>query len=232
MKLGIFTDPHYSSKELSCEKRFNNQSLRKIEEAMDAFSAANCDLVLCLGDVIDTEATHEKEIANLRAVAGILDRYSMECFCLMGNHDGFRFDREEFYAVLGEHHRPRDLETDGVSLLFVDACYHRDGTHYAPGRSDWKDVCYPHTAELQERLRAAEGKVYLFFHQNLDPRVEERHILANAAEIRAMLEGCGKVNAVYQGHYHPGKQSEQNGISYITFPAMCEMEEGWFIFDI
>ncbi len=232
MKIGLFSDSHYSSKELSCKKRYNNQSLRKIKEAMEAFSAAKCDLVLCLGDVIDSEPEHETEISNLRAVAEILDQYGIDTFCLMGNHDGFRFDQDEFYGILGESRRPRDLSSGGISLIFVDACYHCDGEHYHPGRSDWKDVCYPHVTELKDRLQRAEGEICLFLHQNLDPAVEERHILHNAAEIRQILEESGKVKAVYQGHYHPGHAAEHNGISYVTLPAMCENEGCWFILDI
>lgn len=232
MKLGIFTDPHYSSQPITCKKRCNSQSLRKIGEAVEIFRAAACDRILCLGDLIDTEAEHEREIENLRAVSEVLGRARIPTFCLMGNHDAFRFTPDEFYGILGEEYRPRDLQEDGISLLFLDACYHRDGTHYGPGRTDWRDVYYPHTDELRERLGKAEGKVLLFLHQNLDPSVNDDHRLATAAEIRAMLEELGRVRTVYQGHYHPGQTTRHNGIDYVTLPALCEGERVLLITEV
>ena len=35
MRIGIFTDPHYSSKEVSCGVRYNSLSLKKIGYAGD-----------------------------------------------------------------------------------------------------------------------------------------------------------------------------------------------------
>lgn len=232
MKLGIFTDPHYSSRQITCKKRYNSQSLRKIAEALEAFRSAECDCILCLGDLIDTETEHEREIENLRAVSDLLGRTQIPTFCLMGNHDAFRFTPDEFYGILGENHRPRDLHTDRLTLLFLDACYHRDGTHYGPGRTDWRDVFYPHTDELRQRLDRATGEVFLFLHQNLDPNVNDDHRLANAAEIRAMLEELGRVRTVYQGHYHPGRTTRHNGIDYVTLPALCEGERVLLITEV
>lgn len=69
MKVGLFSDPHYSTAPVTCEKRYNNQSLLKIQTALNHFQAENCDLVICLGDLIDTEENHVQEIINLQKVA-------------------------------------------------------------------------------------------------------------------------------------------------------------------
>jgi hypothetical protein len=70
MKLGIFTDSHYSSHTITGlnKRRRNSQSLKKIKEAYDFFAAENCDLVICLGDLIDKEDSHQKEIDNLKEI--------------------------------------------------------------------------------------------------------------------------------------------------------------------
>lgn len=59
MKLGIFTDSHYSSHEITCEKRYNSRSLEKIKEAYALFEKEKCDLAICLGDLTDKEDTLE-----------------------------------------------------------------------------------------------------------------------------------------------------------------------------
>ena len=67
MKIGLFSDSHYSSAPLTCQRRFNNQSLRKIKEAMA--SCKKCDMVITLGDLTDVEPHQEKEESNLRQIA-------------------------------------------------------------------------------------------------------------------------------------------------------------------
>lgn len=224
MRIGVFTDPHYSSAQITCEKRYNSLSLRKIREALEYFAAQECELILCLGDLTDTESTREQEAENLRQIACVMDSVPVQILCLMGNHDAQSFTEAEFYSLLGEHRRPRPVSSGNVHLLFIDACYSRDGKRYRPGEVDWTDTFFPHAAALSETLLRLDGSIYLFMHQNIDPGIREDHLLANAAEIRTVLESSGHVKAVFQGHYHPGFQSEVNGIRYITLPAMCENE--------
>lgn len=229
MKLGLIADPHYSSAGLTCGKRYNSASLVKLEKAMRHFEENACDLVVILGDLTDTEASHELEAENVRKVSALLDRFSVPTLCLMGNHDAFVFTEDEFYQLLGEARRPRLIETEPVSLLFLDACYSKSGAHYTPGNVDWTDTFYPHTAQLEDTLSRLTGSVCVFMHQNIDPDIREDHRLYNAARIREILEKSGKVRAVYQGHYHPGHGSVHRGIEYVTLPAMCENEEAWRI---
>ncbi|MBQ8577001.1 MAG: metallophosphoesterase [Clostridia bacterium] len=239
MKLGIFTDSHYSTAEITCGRRYNSRSAAKIGEAYRAFGAAGCELVLCLGDLIDTETAHETERENLSLCADIIRAGGIPTLCMMGNHDAFAFTREEFYAVLGEEMRPPFHLTanDGMShLFFADACYFSSGKPYAPGDSDWTDTFFPGTDALKTALETVDGSgsAYLFLHQDLDPDISPDHCLSNAAEVREILEQSGVVRAVFAGHYHPGHDSIHAGIQYRTFPAMCErdgreMERYWIV---
>jgi len=225
MKLGIFTDPHYSTQEITCGKRFNSQSLRKIRQAYTAFEAARCDLVICLGDLIDKEPTHQQELQNLRDVAAVIQASPIRTFCLMGNHDAFTFTPAEFYGILGC--RPQDLVLGNAHLKFLDACFFENGAQYAPGDSNWENTWLP-----PEQLQGISDANYIFIHQNIDPTIREDHRIANDRQVRAALEKSGNLKAVYQGHYHPGTKSEHNGIRYITLPAMCERENAFWITEV
>ena len=121
MKIGIFTDSHYSSQEITCGNRYNSKSLEKIKLAYDVFEIENCELVICLGDLIDREASHEKEITNLKKVARIINESSIKTICLMGNHDAFAFTEAEFYEIL-EDCKPENIIAEDKTLLFLDAC--------------------------------------------------------------------------------------------------------------
>ena len=221
MKIGLFSDPHYSSQELTGGNRRNNLSLGKMRAALERFTAAGCDRIICLGDLTDTETTKEQEIANMRQIAALFSEFAMPITVIMGNHDAYVFTAEEFYDLLGGC-EPTPVREGGVHLLFLDANYTAAGVRYAPHAFAWDDVGLPDPDRLRAQLDALEGDVYLFMHQNIDPAIEAQdHRLANADEVCAIIEASGKVRAVYQGHYHWGHRSCRNGVAYITLPAMA-----------
>lgn len=227
MKIGIFTDAHYSSRLLTGGGRQNSRSLEKIKQAYAFFEKEGCDLVICLGDLTDADDTHEKEVENLRRIAAVIHGSPLATVCVRGNHDAFTFTEEEFYTLLGGC-RPEPIEAEGKTLLFTDACCFKSGRRYLPGDTDWTDCFCPDTEELQAQLAAAAGDVYLFLHQNLDPDIRGDHRPGNADAVNAMLRENGRVKAVFQGHYHLGNKSEHDGIRYVTFFAMCENENAFF----
>ena len=232
MKLGIFTDPHYSSAELTCGRRYNSRSLAKIEAALARFAAEKCDLVVCLGDLIDREPTHEAEAANLAALARVFDTAGLPAAVVRGNHDAFSLSKEDFYRILGSSRYPADRVFEDKTLIFLDACHFASGRSYAPGDTDWTDTFLPDTDGLRARLSAVPGEAIVLMHQNIDPNIRADHSLKNAAEVREILEQSGKVRLVLQGHYHPGTENTHNGILYRAFPAMCERDDAVFILEV
>ena len=231
MKLGIFSDSHYSSQAVTCGNRYNSQSLRKIKEAYNHFQKENCDLIVCLGDLIDHEDKKEKVIENLKAVAEIIRNVPIPSVCLMGNHDAFALEVETFYQILGTS-QPEEMVKDGCRLLFLDACYLKSGRHYQPGDDDWKDTYYPFEEQLREKLRDAKEKCYVFLHQNIDPAIPESQRLWNDETVFNCINESGVVKAVFQGHYHTGCRSEYAGVPYIAPPAMCENEDAYFVYEL
>ena len=232
MKLGIFTDSHFSSAELSCGNRYNSDALNRISNALRFFSAQKCDTIICLGDLIDKESEHSKEVENLRKLSELFSTCEIPIYVLMGNHDAFAFDVDEFYNVLGEKYRPNNLYGSSCNLIFSDACCFKNGKHYKPGDSDWTDTFLKDTDVLQMSLNKASGDTYIFVHQNIDSSIREDHRIYNDVYVRSILEKSDKVKTVFQGHYHAGKNSEINGIKYITFPALCEDKNAYFTVEV
>lgn len=232
MKIGMFADSHYSSAEITCGCRYNSRSLKKITEAYAYFAQEQCDLVVCLGDLIDHEKDHSDEVLHLREIAAIIQRQKIRTIVLMGNHDAFSFIEEEFYGILGEECRPKTFNCERNTFFFVDACYFKNGERYAPGGGDWTDTFVPDLADIEQQLNAAAGDCYVFIHQNIDSEIRDDHRIYNDNEFRAVIERSKKVKVVYQGHYHSGHISENNGIQYITLPAMCEGENHYYVIKI
>ena len=237
MKLGIFTDAHYSSIESPEWQRFNRRSLEKIKTAMKAFHAAGCDMVISLGELIDHEAEHEKETANLKQIAEVFASYDMPIAAVMGNHDAFSFEVNEYYGILGEQTRPTDRVIDGKTLLFIDACHFKTAEHYRRGddaryEEAWTDTFYPYVEKLRCDLNTADGRCFVFMHQNVDPNIQADHRLSNDAALRKAFEQSQKVDTVFQGHFHGGADSVVNRIHYRTFPSMCASDDRYFIVEI
>lgn len=231
MKIGLYADPHYADRELTGDCRRNRASLQKIKDAYADFLKAGCELAVCMGDLADSDKPHERELANLELLAETINSFPIRTFFIMGNHDAFAYGAEEFYRVLGGG-EPQDIHTPNFDLLFLDACYFKNGVRYARGDSDWRDTFLPDAGRLEERLAECGDNVYVFMHQNLDPQVPEVLRLANADEVIGILEKSGKVKTVYQGHHHPGHRTVCNGIEYISLPAMCEHDDVHMIIEV
>ena len=227
MKLGLFTDSHYCSREGNCK------SLKKIDKALNDFEKKECDLVVFLGDLVDKEEDHETEIANLKQISDVMNKYNLKISVLIGNHDTYNFSKDDFYRILGEKYRPQNLCINKKNFLFIDSCHSKTGISYKPGFCDWSDIFFPHTDMLEQTLLHADGHAsYIFTHHNLDPAVIERHRISNAAEIRSILEKSKKVHTVFQGHHHHYIESEFNGIHYVTYPSMLENEDAYYIVEL
>lgn len=230
MKIGLYSDPHYSSQEITGGNRYNRRSLDKMRAAYEDFIAAGCDRIICLGDLTDTENTKEQEVANMRQIAALFAACPIPTTVVMGNHDAYVFEPDEFYALLGGC-IPQDLIIEDKTLLFLSANHNPDGTPYQPHAFRW-DKCYLPTEGLAERLEAAVGEVTVFLHQNLDAACPADHRPVNADGVCRILAESGKVTAVYQGHFHWGADTVTDGIHYVTLPAMCCYENTHRIVEI
>lgn len=229
MKIGLFTDSHYSDKETACTTRRPSLSYGKIKAAMEAFAEAKCDLVLCLGDLVDCCDTIEEDRARIDELNTLIQAFRLPFYCLMGNHDYQNFDRDEFARHVP--YPPFFLRFGDLTLIFPDANYMDDGTAegviYRKDALDWTNAYLPEDQceKLRQVLEEKDTvRAYVFLHQNLDPAVENHHIIRNAEKIRTILRESGKVRGVFQGHYHPGHESVIDGIPYLTLAAMCEGE--------
>ena len=230
MKIGLFSDAHYSSQELTCGKRRNNLSLGKLREAYAFFAQQHCGLCISLGDLIDKNDSHEADVRHLKAVRAVVAAAGIETVCVMGNHDAFTFEKEEYYRILAGC-EPADRTVDGKRLLFPDSCYFRNGERYTPAGGDWTDCFLPGEDAFLARLRKSETEAVVFLHHNIDPGIPEDHRLFNAEALFAGIRDSRKVKTVFQGHYHPGMRSQYGAVQYVTLPAVCENEHAYFVYD-
>ena len=123
---------------------------------------------------------------------------------------------------------PRDswyysFEREGWKFVVLDTNYDKDGNSYEKTAYNCREayVNPEQLAWLKEELAAGLPTI-IFTHANLDIHegpLAEICRLANAAEVREVIEAAGNVKLVLQGHDHNGAKSVMNGVPYITLHA-------------
>ena len=236
MKLGLFTDPHYSTKELACKTRRPSLSYAKIKDAMEHFANERVDAVICLGDLVDDCGSVEENVEAIKRITALIRSFNVTFYCMMGNHDYQNFTRTDFDKYTDGAYPPFSIEMGKSLLIFLDCNYRKCGRIYAPDDVDWKDTRLPdgQLQKMRELIEASPEKdVYVLSHQNIDSGIRADHVTDNAEDIRAVLNSFANVRAVIQGHYHHGHDNVIDGTKYHTLPAMCEGEGSYFeIFEV
>ncbi len=227
MKIGLFADTHYCSKQSLCQgSRIPRLALARLEEACALFKSSGADLIVCLGDLINVDETDQLNKQNLERISNVIRNTGIRCVCIMGNHDREAFSPAEFSAISGLTIAPTNLVFDNCALHFLDANNTAEDQPYTKDNIDWTKchVCEQDIKTLKEATSDSSEKHYFFFHQCIDPCVDPLHIIANAPELRELIRRCN-AKAVFQGHYHKGHTNTVDGVPYDTLAALCSPEK-------
>lgn len=236
MKIGLFSDVHYCQSENLGLGRNPALALERVKEAMQAFKDAGVENCFCLGDLTDHAQgdTKQDALRNFRHCVSIIHGFGIPFNLVIGNHDCLMMTREEIeneYAkfdsgkLLASYGRTNDSASGDFEYIALDANYRSDMRHFEVAGVKWDDANLPQDEldMLDKRLSEATLPCIVFIHENLDPSVDNSHIVKNADKARKIISRHKeKVRAVIQGHYHRGSYIEIDGIPYITLSAMCE----------
>ena len=239
VRFGMVTDIHYADIAPDAApvgvtgRRFYRESRRKLREAVDVFNARGVDFAIELGDFKDDTRGREGTLRHLEAIETEFARFSGPRYHVAGNHDFDCLTPDEFFSRV-----PNDGKINptgyysfvrgGITFIVLNACYDSSLKPYCRA-NPWDDANVPpeELAWFARELAAAEGPVIVFCHQKLDDLSEPRHLIKNAASVRALMERSGKVKGVFVGHQHKGGWRVMNGIPYYTLRALvCDSGEG------
>lgn len=221
VKFGLITDLHHADK-LPAGARFYRETLNKLAEAARQFEKDKPSFVVELGDLIDAADSVKTEQTYLKQVNGVFSALSKDRHYVLGNHCVDTLTKEEFLDGVEQKQSYYSFDRGSVHFVVLDACFRGDGKSYGRKSSKWNDANIPKDQVdwLKGDLKATDKKVVVFVHQRLD--VANDYGIKNAAEVRKVLEGAGKVLAVFQGHSHKNDYKELVGIHYCTLVAMVE----------
>jgi len=221
VRIGLVTDLHYADKPPGGSRHYRD-SLAKLAMAAEQFAKAQTNLIVELGDFIDSADSLDAEKGFLQRVQAEFSQLPGPRHYVLGNHCVSTLTKPEFLKIVGRKDSYYSFDLNELHFVVLDACFRSDGAGYERNNFSWADSNVPQ-AELQwlrEDLPAASGPVLVFVHQCLD--VEPPYGVKNAAEVRRTLEASGRVLAVFQGHHHAGGYRQINGIHYCTLRAMVE----------
>lgn len=242
MKIGLITDCHAALRPAEDNKYFSH-SFVKFQDSCAYFLRDHVDFVVNLGDVYQSVGDPEK--TNEAIARMIFPRMMTRAPFLhvLGNNDVVDYTKAEFLDLMRDpakylnrttgRHRgapqievtPKDswyysFERDGWKFIVLDTNYDKDGNSYEKRAYDCREayINAEQLAWLKQELSAGLPSI-IFTHANLDIHespLAEICRLANASEVREVIESAGNVKLVLQGHDHYGAKSVMNGVTYIT----------------
>lgn len=221
VRVGLVTDLHYADRPPAGTRHYR-ETPAKLAEAAKLFQQEKVDLVVALGDMIDSADSLDEEKGYLRRIAKDFTAIPGQHHFVLGNHCVSALTKPEFLEIVGQKASFYSFDTNGVHLVVLDACFRSDGQPYGRKNFEWTDSNIPATQIewLRADLKQTTNKALVFVHQRLD--VEPPLGIKNAPEVRKVLEESGKVLAVLQGHDHKGDYKEVGGVRYCTLKAMVE----------
>lgn len=235
MKIGLFSDPHYCKLENIGGGRSPLSSYGKISTAMAYFKEQEVDVCFCLGDLTDSPngSTRDEAIKNLDEILALIRSYNIPFYLVPGNHDFLMLKREDMEKA-GIKTAPYVIESE-YNFVILDANYRSNMEHFDTAGVVWTDSNLPkeQISFLKNALNGSDKEVIVMVHENLDPSLEESHIIKNAEEIRKIISSSKKVKMVIQGHFHEGNEIFVDGIKYFTVKGMCQGNDNpYFILEI
>ncbi len=232
VRFGLVADAHFARTE-TLRARYYEQSEAKLNDAIYIFNKMNLDFVIELGDFKDEGRPPDRQetIDFLVEIENVLRKFQGPVYHVLGNHDMDSISKDDFLKNINNHGQAQaknyySFINNGIRFVVLDANYNENDSDYDSGNFDWTYCRIPDNQKewLQNELNIDDLPVIVFTHQLLDSfsGVSETHCIENAHEVVQILENCNNVLAVFQGHYHQGHHSFQNGIHYYTMKAMVE----------
>ncbi len=228
LSFGILTDAHYADTDAKGSRRYR-ESIEKMTECVRLMNDREVDFLIELGDLKDQgrPAVEEATLEYLTVIEEVYGHFRGPRYHVLGNHDVDSISKEQFLDRVENTGVTSgagfySFDSKGFHLVVLDANFTADGSDYDHGNFNWTDsnIAAQQLDWLRRDLASSAKPVIAFIHQQLDGKGS--HCVRNSAEVRQVLQGNGRVLAVFQGHNHAGAHSHIENIHYYTLRAMVE----------
>lgn len=243
---GVVADVQYADQD-NAGTRHYRLSPKKFLEAVDSFNQKKVDFVLSLGDYID------KNISSYDTLNPIASRLKMPLYHVFGNHEFSVADEEKsriarkenlkkpYYSFVRKNWRFIIINGNDVSVY----AHAKGSSSYKkaedllkqlkadglPNAQAWNGaIGKEQLAWLEQELQRAQKKKQKVIIANHFPLYPDgaSELLWNAKEARELIERYPNVVAYFNGHVHKSQYFPKNGVHYISFRGMVEMNANAF----
>jgi len=246
VRFAVVADVQYADKDTAIGRYYRN-GIDSLSRFVDAANDQRPDFAIQVGDIIDGGNHAATELDRVLAV---YDRLLCERYHVVGNHDFNGLAREAVLSKMKLDTAFYSFEVRGVRFIVLDMLelgvqggWAKESEAYRTSEAMLNELAargegnaQPYNggigqaqlAWLDAELSAAHQKkqdVVVFGHLPLLPATDP-HIAWNAAAIRDVLERYGCVRAYIGGHNHAGGYAREQGIHYLTLPAMVDDSAG------
>ncbi len=230
LRFGMLSDIHYADRE-PAGIRFYRKSLPKMNECIDRMNQEKLDFVIELGDFKDQDAVANEAntLKYLTDIESAFQKFDGPTYHVLGNHDMDGISKNQFLERVENSGVPKtesyySFDRKGIHFVVLDGNFTKDGIDYDHGNFSWDDarISEDQINWLKNDLKNNNLPAIIFVHQMLDDSKNVKQAVANAAEVRQILEKSGNALCVFQGHVHEERYNLINGIHYYSVNAMVD----------
>lgn len=232
IRFGMLSDIHFADRDPAAP-RYYRQSLAKVKECADLMNHEKVDFLIELGDFKDQDPVPNEAntLKYLTEIENVFHQFKGPTYHVLGNHDMDGISKEQFLSrvtntgvAASESYYSFNLK--GFHFVVLDGNFTREGKAYDHGNFTWDNTMIPDSELnwLKEDLKNNTLPAIVFIHQMLDDSKSKEQSVANAAEVRQLLEASGKVICVFQGHVHEERYNLINHIHYYSMMAVVDHE--------
>ena len=223
IRFGLFADLHSSLP--GTEARGSSmRTADDLRKGMARFAGEGVSFAVCLGDCLQPASDRAAQYEQMKALVRDWSGYGFPVHITPGNHEFQQLSFADYLEIFQTDRTWYSFSLGGIRFVFLDTAFNPDGTHFSEDNFDWRFAKIPdEEAAWLKKLLSVPARTFVFAHYNLffapgEPEAEWYQI-GNHAEIRAVLEASGCVEAVFQAHLHEFRSLERNGIRYVNVPS-------------
>lgn len=216
------SDAHYSSAKVNTSYRLTAESGELLADAISQINETpNVDFVMFTGDMINTP--YEKELMKFLPYANSL-KYPW--YAVFGNHDisiGGYLSKKLYLDILNGHNKSFHFNKPyysfvpkrGYKVIGLDTII--DSKITANGELSTEELKW-----LDKELSKSDNDIVLIFMHGplVEPLHSTNHATLNADAALKIIEKHKNPIAVFSGHYHTTKITQQGNVLHVSTPSL------------
>lgn len=222
LKFVQLSDVHFSDAGVNTTFKMTGESPKLLEDAVNQINEiSDVNFVMLTGDQVNVP--YEKE---LQAFLKYAEKIKAPWYVVFGNHDrcvGGYLTKELYFDIVGKHNENFKYKTPyysfvprkGYKVIVLDTII--DDKVTSNGRIYDEELVW-----LDKQLKESQKDVVLIFMHVpiIEPFPSSGHRLLNAGEVQGIIEKYKNPIAVFAGHYHAAKITQNENVLYVASPAL------------